>query len=97
MHNERYPRAASLITAILTYAQFTLHKLADRQAIKTRNESPLGEFFHKGCNNIGAVFQALSFLIIIGVKDHATLWYFVQILQLLMLSLRLSSFNPDDN
>ena len=51
-----------------------LDALDGKHAAATMNDTPLGEIVSHGCQIIGAVFQVLTVLTIVGVHDSATRW-----------------------
>ena len=57
---------SAVIAAALTYAYFTLDALDGKHARNTKNGSPLGELFDHGCDNVGAAFQVVTMLKILG-------------------------------
>lgn len=56
----------------------------------------MGELFDHGCDNLGAVFQVLTLVKVMGWTDPATQWYLVQATQLLFLSQHVSPYNAKD-
>ena len=65
-HGDEFPRASAVGAAILTYIYFTLDALDGKHARNTKNGSPLGELFDHGCDNLGAAFQVITLLKILG-------------------------------
>ena len=96
VHGDEFPRAATFGAAVLTYVYFTLDSLDGKHARNTKNGSPLGELFDHGCDNVGAAFQVITLLKIMGWEDPATQWYLVQSAQLIFLSQHVSPYNAKD-
>ena len=96
VHGDEFPKASAISAAILTYVYFTLDALDGKHARNTKNGSPLGELFDHGCDNVGAAFQVITLLKIMGWEDPATQWYLVQAAQLIFLSQHISPYNAKD-
>ena len=99
-----YPVSAAVAATLLTYAHYTLTQVDGKHAVNTRNQSPLGEIFDHFTNLIGAPFQVVTLLMIMGGQTQnsrgwnhdATQWYLVQAVQLFFLSQHITPYNAAD-
>lgn len=101
---DNFPVWTAVAATLLTYADYTLTGVDGKHAVNTRNQSPLGEFFDHCCDLLGAPFQVVTILMIMGGQaqtsrgwnDDATQWYLVQAVQLFFLSQHITPYNASD-
>lgn len=101
---ENYPISTAAAATLLTYAHYTLTQVDGKHAVKTRNQSSLGEFFDLSSGLLGAPFQVVTILMIMGGQsqnsrgwnDDVAQWYIVQAVQLFFLSQHITPYNAAD-
>jgi len=92
MYINDLPRTVSFVAMLLLLAYHTLDSVSGRHARRIGNDSPLGELFQYSCSNIGVVFTSLTMAYIMGARTLPTLWYTVQIAQLICLREHVKAF-----
>eukprot|EP01103_Thecamoeba_quadrilineata_P006136 TRINITY_DN15861_c0_g1_i1.p1 TRINITY_DN15861_c0_g1~~TRINITY_DN15861_c0_g1_i1.p1 ORF type:complete len:495 (+),score=67.58 TRINITY_DN15861_c0_g1_i1:183-1667(+) len=92
MYMDIHPRIVCAAALFLTFAYQTLDSIDGRHAIRTGNNSSLGELFAKSCSNVGVVFMPLTLCFVLGIEELSLLWYTVQIAQLLVLRIHVKAF-----
>lgn len=86
------PAFVSFSFALLTFAYMCLDAADGKHARRTQNSSPLGELFDHSCDNVGVVFMMMSVCTILGITDHLSQWYLIQISQLVFLSSHIAAY-----
>lgn len=85
MYIEQMPRTVSLLSLLLLLAYHNLDSISGKHARNIGNDSPLGELFQYSCSNVGVVFTSLTLCYVMGIRHLPTLWFAVQIAQLVCL------------
>jgi choline-phosphate cytidylyltransferase len=93
LYLDDYPTATPLGAAFLIFAYQTLDAIDGKQARRTKAASQLGELMDHACDNVGVVFLVLTMGMIMGVSDSLTLWFIVQIAQLVFLQSHLKALS----
>jgi len=63
-----------------------LGNICGKHARKIKNNTPLGEIFDHGLDNILTTFQTLTIALTIGINNKKMLWYLVQTVSIFSLS-----------
>jgi len=92
MYIDVFPRTVSIVALLLVLAYHNLDSISGRHARNIGNDSPLGELFQYSCSNIGIVFTSLTMCYVMGVQYLPTLWFAVQIAQLICLREHVKAF-----
>lgn len=80
-----FPRTISFCLILLWWGYIIFDAIDGKQARKIGNSSPLGEFLDHACDILSDMAVILSFCYVIGIKDKWTIWYLVQVGELLFL------------
>ena len=92
MYIDEMPRTVSLLSLLLVLAYHNLDRVSGKHARIIGNDSPLGEMFQYSCSNVGIVFTSLTLCYVMGVRSLPSLWYAVQIAQLLCMREHVNAF-----
>jgi len=92
MYIDNYPRSISAVALFLVFCYHNLDAVSGKHAMNIANASPLGQLFQYACSNIGVVFTSLTLCYVLGITALPTLWYVVQMAQLLCLRGHISAF-----
>ena len=77
---------------LLLLSYHCLDSISGIHARSIANDSPLGELFQYSCSTIGVVFTSLTICYVMGVYSLPTLWFAVQIAQLVCLREHVQAF-----
>lgn len=92
MYMDELPRTVSVVSMLLLLSYHTLDSVSGFHARAIGNDSPLGELFQYSCSNIGVVFTAAIMCYVMGIRSLPTLWFAVQIAQLICLREHVRAF-----
>src|SRR3990167_219740 len=94
LYIETQPTVVSIVALLLVLAYHTLDAVSTKYAKIIDNSSPLSELFQYACTSVGVVFTSLTLSIVLGISitQISTLWYVVQISQLICLREHIQAF-----
>lgn len=92
MYMDDLPRTVSVVSMLLLLSYHCLDSISGIHARSIANDSPLGELFQYSCSTIGVVFTSLTICYVMGVYSLPTLWFAVQIAQLVCLREHVQAF-----
>ena len=82
---EMYPKSVCFSLILLWCGYIIFDAIDGKQARRIGNSSPLGEFLDHACDIISDLMVILSLCQVMGIRDKWTVWYLVQVGELLFL------------
>ena len=92
LHSQQFPLMTAFFSVFMAMAFYTLDALAPRHAVAIGNNSSLTEFFDHVCSSVASMFLVLTVAQVYELRNLHTVYYLVQINQMVLLIMHLGAF-----